>query len=61
MAKMGLCCDTEVETVARTPTGEGIVIAVGHRQLTSRLKAPKPSHQTGLWCSFWYANLWATG
>ncbi|MCX0422166.1 hypothetical protein ODY53_07245, partial [Aeromonas veronii] len=37
-----------METVARTPTGEGIVIAVGCRQLTSRLKTPKPGHETGL-------------
>ena len=37
-----MCCDTEVETVARTPTGEGIAIVVGCRQLTSRLKHQNP-------------------
>ncbi|MFW2326706.1 hypothetical protein, partial [Aeromonas allosaccharophila] len=25
----GMCCDTEVKTVARTPTGEGIAIVAG--------------------------------
>ncbi|WP_421352091.1 hypothetical protein, partial [Aeromonas veronii] len=37
-----------METVARTPTGEGIVIVMGRRQLTSRLKTSKPGRETGL-------------
>ncbi|MBS4725057.1 hypothetical protein, partial [Aeromonas veronii] len=36
-----------METVARTPTGEGIVIVVGCRQLTSRLKHQNPVVRLG--------------
>ena len=42
-----MCCDTEVETVARSPTGEGIAIVVGCRQLTSRLKHQNPVVRLG--------------
>ena len=42
-----MCCDTEVETVARTPIGEGIGIVVGCRQLTSRLKHQNPVVKPG--------------
>ena len=56
-----MCCDTEVETVARTPTGEGIAIVVGCRQLTSRLKHQNPVVRLGFGVRRVYKSggLWA--